>query len=78
MLAEKHGEAVILLHPLANAAHGGAGADMARALMERAKGGQPPLSPAELEAVATAGSPDEGDAEPDGAGEDDEAVPPEV
>ena len=63
MRAGEFGEAVILLEPLANAAHGGGAPEAARTLMERARAGQPPLSDDELEsAVANPGEPTPEDA----------------
>lgn len=74
MHAEEFDEAVILLRPLANAAHGGRTAESAAGMMERAKNRQPPLSAEELEASASADEPGEGDGDPDGEGE--ESAPP--
>ncbi|HEY0599100.1 DUF1570 domain-containing protein [Brevundimonas sp.] len=72
MQAEEYEEAVILLRPLANAAHGGRGAEMAAAMMERAKNRQAPLSPAELETAPS----DPGEAEPEGANPGEDTGPP--
>lgn len=74
MHAEEFDEAVILLRPLANAAHGGRTAERAAGMMERAKNRQPPLSAEELEATAAPDEPGEGEGDP--GGEDEEAAPP--
>lgn len=50
MHAEEFDEAVLLLRPLANAAHGGAAAEAAAALMERARGREGSWSPEEAAA----------------------------
>ena len=73
MRAEEFDEAVILLRPLANAAHGGRAAEMAAGLMDRAKNRQQPLTAEELEAASPDELPEE-DADPEGEGED--APPP--
>lgn len=73
MQAEEFGEAVILLRPLANAAHGGRAAEMAAGLMNRAQNRQPPLSAEELEA-ASADDLDDPEGDPEGEGE--ETAPP--
>ncbi|HZW15879.1 MAG TPA: tetratricopeptide repeat protein [Brevundimonas sp.] len=51
MSAEEFDEAVIILRPLANAAHGGAAAEMAASLMERARRRQASPSAADVEAA---------------------------
>jgi len=72
MQAEEFDEAVILLRPLANAAHGGRAAEMAAGLMDRAKNRQRPLTAEELEAASADEVPEEGD------GEGEEPAPPEA
>ena len=64
MRAEEFDEAIILLRPLANAAHGGVAAERAAVLMERAKHRQPPWSAEELEAAVAEQAPDDGDEDP--------------
>lgn len=64
MQAEEFDEAVILLQPLANAAHGGRAAATAAGLIERARNRQPPLSAEELDAASADEIPEEeGDGE---------------
>lgn len=70
MQAGEFGEAVVLLEPLANAAHGGRAAETAAGLMERARNGLPPLTGEELEAASADEIPDEDDGEGGGEGED--------
>lgn len=72
MQAEDFEEAIFLLRPLANAAHGGRSAELAAGLMERARNRQRPLSAEELEAASAADLGEEG-GDPDG---DDEEAPP--
>lgn len=73
MQAEEFDEAVILLRPLANAAHGGRTAEMAAGLMDRAGNRQQPLSAEELEAASADEVPEE-DGDPGEEGE--ETAPP--
>lgn len=54
MRAEEFDEAVIVLRPLANAAHGGSAAEAAAALMDSARNRQPPWSTREPEPAVTA------------------------
>ncbi len=72
MQAEEFDEAVILLRPLANAAHGGRSAELAAGLMERAINRQQPLSAEELEAASAA---DLGEEEDDADGEGEATSP---
>lgn len=71
MQAEEYDEAVILLRPLANAAHGGRAAEMAGELMNRARNREKPLTDEELAAASEAGIPEDA---PDEA-EDETAAP---
>lgn len=54
MRAARFDEAAVLLRPLANAPHGGATAEAAQQLLERAEAGSPPLSDAQIEAAVEA------------------------
>lgn len=54
MHAERFDEAVALLEPLANAPHGGGAMEAARALLERAKARQSPMSWEEIDAAQDA------------------------
>ncbi|WP_374274586.1 hypothetical protein [Brevundimonas sp.] len=69
MQSDRGEEAIALLEPLSNAPHGGATAEAAKALIDRARTGQQPLDDAALDAAAQADveTPPVPDAEPDDA-----------
>lgn len=68
MLAGEHREAVVILRPLANGAHGGRGSEIATLLMERAEAGLPPPGAGELEAAGDEDEPETAAPEPIGGG----------